>query len=257
MTTIEAPDLYEVVSPPIGAPYRFGLFSVVDFTNDGGPHIYNGSTWESEGCADVRATQNACVDPDVEALTGDQCGTVMAFNPFALYRLDTSSIGGQSLAEHSVSAQTRFTSGEQTAAEEAVADIIEANAPAATVVDSGTEPTVRLLSVLATVEQALAEMTGSEGVVYMSRFAASMLSGVLVASGGNTLRTALGTRVAAMGGGDLGSTMYGTGPINAQRATIDVSPNTPDRSVNDASVLVQRTYVFGFDCGAVAATTTL
>jgi hypothetical protein len=244
-----------VAPPQGGAGYQYGLNSVSNFTDEG-DHAGLGLTWESDRCADVRATQNACVDPEVAALTADQCGVTMTFEPFTVYYLDGDSMAGISPADHEAQARTRFLSGEEHGYEEAVADILAAAAPAPTVVTTGLAPSEKLLATLATVEQALANLTGSEGVIYMSRFAATMLPGALTGSG-SQLRTQLGTRVAALGGGDLGTTMYGTGPVRTHRDSIAADPVAPGMSINSVSVLVQRTYVFGYDCGVVAATTTL
>ena len=75
MTTIEAPAIYQVVEAPEGIDRKFGLFSVATF-EDLGPHAGLGIQWTSQACAVVQQTQNACIDPGVAALTGDQCGVV-------------------------------------------------------------------------------------------------------------------------------------------------------------------------------------
>jgi len=116
------------VAPPTGgAGYQYGLNSVSNFTDEG-DHAGLGLTWESDRCADVRATQNACVDPEVAALTGDQCSVTMEFEPFTVYYLDEDSMAGISPAEHEAQARTRFLSGEEHGYEEAVADILAAEA---------------------------------------------------------------------------------------------------------------------------------
>ncbi len=255
MTTIEAPAIYQVVEAPEGIDRKFGLFSVATF-EDLGPHAGLGIQWTSQACAVVQQTQNACIDPGVAALTGDQCGVVSQFDPFTLYYLDEDSIGGQSLDVHEAQARARFVSGEETACETAVAVSLANAAGAPGVVTVGISPQEKLLGVLSTIEQALGETTGKEGVIYMSRFAASMLVGVLIKDSGK-LRTSLGTPVAAMGGGDLGTTMYGTGTIKSHRKPIDAIAAQVDQDLNDVSILVQRPYAFGFDCQAVSATVTL
>lgn len=255
MTIIEAPAIYEVVEAPEGVDRKYGLFSVATFENLG-DHAGLGIQWTSDACADVLQTQTACIDPSVAALIGDQCGATSTFDPFTLYYLDQDSVGGQSLDVHGTQARARFMSGEETAAETAVAEQLAAAAGAPVVVTIGISPREKLLSVLSTVEQDLAELTGKEGVIYMSRFAASMLSGWLVKDG-QRLRTSLGTQVAAFGGGDLQTTMYGTGTIKSHRTALDVRATKVDQDNNDVSILVQRPYTFGFDCGALAATVSL
>jgi hypothetical protein len=73
------------------------------------------------------------------------------------------------------------------------------------------------------------------------------------------LRTRLGTPIAAMAVGATANTirtgdvMFGTGPVKASRGEIEVFNGTGDLAINDASIIAQRTYAFGYDCGVVGA----
>ena len=180
-------------------------------------------------------------------------------------------MAGVPLSQHETQARNRFIAAEQWGVENKIAtELATAGAAAASVIDIA--PLVhaqksipdKYQTMLAHVESQLSVLTGNEGIIYMSRFAASMLSTVLTTSGG-MLRTVLGTPVAAMGGWPdvtantliTQDVIYGTGPVKAARGEIDVYNGTGDLSVNDASIIVQRTYSFGWDCGVVGSSVTL
>lgn len=268
MTVIEYPALLNLTSAPVAAPYRFGLFSAVEFAPFNA-HDRVGMTWRSDNCAAGDVTIDACKEPGVPDLVAASCGYIGTAEAFTAYILDEDSLAGLSLAEHEAQARARFLIAEQSAVEIHVGGEIAADAAlAGSLIDVSSMSSASLsdtyLAMLATVEEQLVLLTGAEGVIYMSRFAAASLSGELVANGG-MLRTKLGTPVAAMAGfgavantARTGDEMYATGPVKAARSEVDIYNGTAGENlaINDASIIAERTYAFGWDCGAVGASVT-
>jgi hypothetical protein len=243
-------------------PYRFGLFSAVDFEAIG-THDRVGMTWRSDGCAVADITLDACKNPAIDPLDSSLCGYSGTAEAFTAYILDTDSLAGVSMADHEAQARARFIAAEQAAVEGHIfAELLVEGIAAGSIIDLSTQgakgPADAYLSMLATVEDQLALLTGNEGVIYMSRFAAIALSDHTEKSNG-MLRTRLGTPIAAMAVGATANTirtgdvMFGTGPVKASRGEIEVFNGTGDLAINDASIIAQRTYAFGYDCGVVGA----
>lgn len=251
-------DTFHRVEAPVATPYRFGLFSVLSF--DPGDRSGIGITWQSQNCHMVQATENACINPGVPGKEADDYCHVGEAQPVTVYVLNDESLAGIPLAEHEQAARDRLAMGEQAAVESVVsAAALAAASPVASAL--GGSPAEQALVALGIVEQELAAMTGAEGIIHMSRFAASLLP---LDKTGSMLRTQLGTPVAAYGGWDghslggspTGLTILGTGPGKAYRGPVETYPGTPALDINDASVLAERTYTIGFDCGVVGASVT-
>jgi hypothetical protein len=241
MTIIDASQLLELVDPPAVVPLRFGLFSVVDFRP--AERLPFAVVWESDTCADVTTTNDVCVLPaQVDPTLDDACYTESAPGFAAVY-LYGASLGGQGLDYHEGKARARFTNGEQVAVETELAAQL---AVAPTVI----APVTSLILALGALELAIGQNVHNEGVIHMSRSAAVQLGDHLDTSG-SRLRTKLGTPVVAGGGyHSMGLTsMYATGPLVGERGELLVS-STVDRRTNGASVLVERPYMIGWDCGA-------
>ena len=266
MTTIEYPALLNLTNAPTGVPYRYGLFSAIDFDSIGA-HDRVGMTWRSDGCQRAGVTLDACKQPAIPPLTASDCGFTGTAPPFTVYILDEDSIAGVSIADHEAQARARFIAAEQWAVEEHIAGQLAIDAIAAgTIVDvsaaGAKAPSDPYLLMLAQVESQLALLTGNEGVIYMSRFGAAALETSLVRSNG-MMRTTLGTPVVAMGGWPgitantlpTGDAIYATGPVKASRGEIEVLNGTAGEglAINDVSIIAQRTYAFGWDCGVVGA----
>jgi hypothetical protein len=252
-------DTFHRVAAPAGTPYRFGLFSVLSFEPDERSGI--GVAWQSQGCHTVLATEDSCINPAVAPLVPDGYCSVIEVNPITVYVLNDDSLAGIPLAEHEQAARDRLAIGEQTAVESVVsAAALAAASPIASAL--GDSPAEKALCALGVVEQELAALTGAEGIIHMSRFAASLLP---LDKTGSMLRTQLGTPVAAYGGWDgytpgaapSAVTILGTGPAKAYRGAVETYSGAPALDSNDASVLAERTYTIGFDCGVVGATATL
>jgi len=272
-TLVEYSALLNLTDAPTSVPYRYGLFSAVNFDQIG-EHDRLGMTWRSDACQQPGITIGECkaIPPAVVApLVASACGYIGTAEAFTAYILDEDSLAGVPLSQHETQARNRFIAAEQWGVENQIAaSLATAGAAAASIIDIA--PLVhaqksipdKYQTMLAHVESQLSIVTGNEGIIYMSRFAASMLSTVLTTSGG-MLRTVLGTPVAAMGGWPdvtantliTEDVIYGTGPVKAARGDIDLYNGTGDLSVNDASIIVQRTYSFGWDCGVVGASVTL
>jgi hypothetical protein len=265
MTTITAPNLYEVTDAPVAAPYRYGLSSVVAWEPLATGGRVGGVTWVSQGCTDVGVTSNDCADPTPAALTSDNSCSVGYADVFTPYILADPSYAGKSDAVHEAKARDRFIIAEQYGVERNVVDKLVL-ALGAGAIDVSAQSALHggdvFLSMLALVEQQLPDLTGAEGVIYMSRYSATMLSDHLVITGG-ILRTKLGTPVAAIGGWSntpgaqpTGEVIYGTGPIKGQRGEVELLNGSGASPTNDTSIIVQRTYSFGYDCGVIGAEVT-
>lgn len=261
----------QVVPAPNGTPYRFGLFSVLDFAVDPDERFnIAGITWQSQGCGGPGVTVNSCIDPDVDPLTPEPPCSVQAFDPFTVYVYETDSLGSASMADMRETVRQRLLAAEQFGAEMQMSTMmLDAATPIAVTV--GSDPASKVAAAVAVVEQELATMTGNTGVIHMSRFAASLVSDQLTVQGGK-LVTKLGTPVAAYGGWKDYSTftplglwmanpeafgaptiITGTGPLVGYRGALELDEATPELKINDASIIAQRGYALGWDCGVVAA----
>lgn len=252
MTTIEAPALYVPTRGPVASPYRFGLDSVMAPTDV--EHGELGITWESQNAAVAHLTNDPCVDPSAD-LFGDGVETYCSIgqaDPFTVFVYDTDSIAGLPTSVHEQRVRDRFAAAEQHGAEAGFAAQLAGASVTPVSVALGSTPQDKVLAALAAVERDLADLTGVQGVIFMSRYAAMFAGDELVAQGG-VLRTRLGTPVAAMGGGNLGTVVYGTGPLVAMRGPVTPTNAVPNYEINDVALIVHRTYAIGWDVGIVAA----
>ncbi len=249
MTVIDAGLAYQAVEAPNAVPYRFGLFSVVDFTAEDRYEL--GIEFESQVGGTPRATLDECIAEAQQTLLTDDFCNVPTFDPFSVYLLDTDSIAGIPFSEHAQRARERFSLVEQYGAEAAFEDYLAATAGGAeTLPTTVSSPTEKAEALIATLEEAVADLAGVEGVIYIGRKMALLGSGMLERQGGQ-LRTKLGTRVAAFGGGALDDTGYATGPIKGVRGPIETFDGTHALSTNDVSIVVLRTYAIGHDPATV------
>lgn len=256
---------FHLVEAPAAVPYRFGLFSQVaprvadtqGISSD--DHWRLGVRWVSQACALAKTTTGKCIDDGVQPLTPDDFCSVSEFDPFTVYAFNDGQVVGFSLAEARQNAVDRLTNGEQTAAETHLWNLMTT-----AVTGNITDLTAHeVLYGLGYVEQTLAEKYGGQGVIHMSRLAATLLSHDLHTEGGR-LFTVMGTPVIAGGGYDaLGEgvpstgLIFGTGPLALYRGDVDTNENAVNRDINHVSIVAQRDYVLGWDCVAVAAEVTL
>jgi len=258
-------DIYDVTTAPVSAPRAFGGLSVFDF-EDYGEHAGLGMTWDTTACFQSAVTYNACVDPSVDPLTASGCNTQGYANPFAVYTYDTDSIGAgsRSMAEHEANATARLLAAEQWGFEQYLmanliankTDVPMAGLPPAAAHVASAETA---LIALATAEEATAQITNNERTLFMNTWLGSILisQGALKPFGG-TMKTHLGSRVAITATAPLTgtspATIYGTGPWKTHRGAVETLNGTtpPGTSINDVSIIAQRTYAIGTACGVVA-----
>lgn len=259
------PDIYEVTNAPVSAPRAFGGLSVFDF-EDYGEHAGLGMTWDTTACFQSAVTYNACVDPSVDPLTASGCNTQGYANPFAVYTYDTDSIGAgsRSMAQHEANATARLLAAEQWGFEQYLmanliankTDVPIAGKPPGAAHSSSSE---LALVCLATAEEATAQITNNERILFMNTWLGSLLisNGALKPFGG-VMKTHLGSRVAITATAPLTgtspATIYGTGPWKTHRGAVETLNGTtpPGTSINDVSIIAQRTYAIGTACGVVA-----
>ena len=259
------PEIYDVTTAPVSAPRAFGGLSVFDF-EDYGEHAGLGMTWDTTACFQSAVTYNACVDPSVDPLTASGCNTQGYANPFAVYTYDTDSIGAgsRSMAQHEANATARLLAAEQWGFEQYLMAYLIANKT--DVAMAGLPPAAshagsmdRALIALATAEEATAQITNNERILFMNTWLGSMLVayGALKSSGG-VMKTQLGSKVAITASNPLTgtspATIYGTGPWKTHRGAVETLNGTtrPGTSINDVSIIAQRTYAIGTACGVVA-----
>lgn len=266
-----AVEIREAIEVPVTAtPYPYGLFSVLPGQNPIDQHWGFGVEWRSVNCGNtVRVQEDAVCATLDDTWSPDRWCTTATADPFVLYSFVERGSDAYSGARQRVAddARSRFEAGEQAGVEIAVRRRLAAAVPSPTAVSiTGYAGTQKVLAGLAWVEQALAEATGNRGVIYMTRFAATLLGDYLKTSGG-TLTTPLGTPVAAILSGTTNppdgtfavptaTTIYGTGPAFLYRGEVDEFPIN-QMSTNDWQHKYGRPYLFGWDCTAVAASVTL
>lgn len=267
---VAATAVRERIEAPVNVtPYPYGLFSVLPGGNPVDQHWAFGVQWQSDCGNTVRVLEDVVCGADDMVPAADSYCTIVTADPFELYAALDDSSQGTSNAQALVKAkaQARFNAGEQAGVEIAVRRRLAAAVPSPTAVSiTGYVGTEKLLAGLAYVEALLAETLGNRGVIYMTRFAATLLGMHLVTSGGS-LTTKLGTPVAAIQAGSVNppagtfavpttSIIYGTGPAFLYRGPTDDYP-LDRRETNDFTHIVSRPYLFGWDCAAVGASVTL
>lgn len=241
------------VDAPVSVPYRFGLFSVVTPRPDA-DQWRMGVNWLSQGCGQARRTRQTCgVDETADrALIADLLCSWASAAPFTVYAYNdegTTDAPGDVARDHALS---RLRSGEQEQVEAELWALMDA---AVTEVDLSAKS---ISHALGYVEQMLAQVYGSEGVIHMSRLTATVLAagGNLRVEGGR-LVTPLSTPIVAGGGYDpmtadvATGRIYGTGPIVMYRGVETARDVIVNREVNNVSAVADRDYVIGWDCATV------
>lgn len=256
--SLTASQIRTVIDAPPLVPYRFGLFSQIDFDSNGRELF--GLTWESRGCVGLETTSDPCIDPEVAPKTPGTACVIGEADGFTVYYYDTASVAGDEVDYHVERARERFLGAEQHAVEAQFHAALNAWIVAQSYSPVDAMPIVAQTgalgpqALLAVVEQQVADNVRSQGVIHMDRLTASLLTEELVQTGGG-LFTRLGTPVVAGGGyglvdGEFG--IIGTGPLVGVRGPVEVS-TAVDRSINSVSIVVERTYSIGWDCSLVAA----
>jgi hypothetical protein len=248
------------VSPPEVRPRLHGLTTTF-LPRDLGTHDRLGVQWPGNGACGgvVSTTDDECLSGESQvALTlVDAClagGTAQRHTIYSFVRQSILDTLGQDPA-YTSSPDSAFAYAEAPAVEgifwaEAVADAVAAST------NLGDQSS--LLDALAEVEQHLAENYNGLGVIHLTPRAAVLLGddGLVRPSGTLTTRTGTPVVIGAGYDGSDGLMVLGTGAPVLFRAGTPQRVEANDTTYNSGTVLIQRTWLIGWDCVAVTATHT-
>ncbi|WP_395160396.1 hypothetical protein [Ilumatobacter sp.] len=244
------------VSPPQVRPRLHGLTTTF-LPRDLGTHDRLGVVWPGSGVCGgvVSTTDDECLSGDSQtALTlAESClagGTAERHTVYSYVRQSLFDTLGRDDA-YTTSPDSVFAYSEAPAVEGIFWDEATGAATALPAASS-------LLSALAEVEQHLAEEYNGLGVIHLTPRAAIMLGGDGLVRPSGTLTTRTGTPVVIGAGydGADGLTVLGTGAPVLFRAGTPQQVETNDGTHNSSTVLIQRTWLIGYDCVAVTSTHT-
>lgn len=247
-----------LAAPPTRSPYRYGLFSVLDFepSTRGTMRV----DWDGLGCLNPSRLIDDCLDETGPAGTlaaSIDCG-VPGTVGFSVMSFDDSSIGrDREVSTDRASQKLALT--EQYVAETGLIAAMQAGSPTDVTADIKLPKGVADADIedlihagLAQVEMAL-NARGGEGIIFAQRSLAPFLSKYVKATG-STMRTALGTPVAFLAGwptgGSLESAIVGVNALVAMRGQVETG-NGWDTTINDHAEYAARDYAFGWECDAV------
>ena len=261
------PAVRHLVPAPIAIPRRFGLFSQAEIrtaqVTEAGvdEHWRLGIQWQSQNCSTVKVTTNDCLTagmseyPPGEAKDPDEYCEVREFAPFTVYAYNDDDIPGHTLAEHEQNAIARLVNDEQRAVEAEVWTNILAEAGAPVDLTAFTAK-----QGLGALEAGWADLHGIQPTVHLSVNAATVLGDCLYREG-SRLFTYTGSPVVVGGGYFLPSAdaaiIAVTGPVVMYRSEINTQANAVAKATNQVSIIAERDYVVGWDCGSLAATISL
>jgi hypothetical protein len=243
-----------VVAPPI-TPTRFGLSTVAQVRDDVDEHWLNGVVWHSPACQPLGVTTDQCVTgvkPAAKTPVG--CVDLTEADAFTVYAYDLRSTAGRTEQEALDWVRALLEAGEWAAVEAHVGAAVIAAATAAggAAVIAAATPAVALGSVEAQIGQ-----FDQQGIIHVDRLSATLLAAEnLLVRDGQRLTTVLGTPVSvgaypAAAAGKMH--VLGTGQTVVYRSGV-ASYAAIDHAINDWSVLAERSFLVGFDCDAVVAT---
>lgn len=242
----------EITAPGV-VPYPFGLFTVAPATTPDSPGwTGDGVWWRSVACNLLGITYDACQigSPVPPKPANVQCGVVTA-EPFTVFARSRVSTAGYTDQERIQEATDALLAGEQHAAERGLWGQLGDAVPAADATAASAQEAIAMA------EAHIAALYGGTGVLHMDRYTAIMAGGALRVEGGQ-LRTKLGSLVVAGGGygtpptgPGAETTVFATGGLTVLRGDTFTLGVAHDTSINDASALVERTYLIGWDCAAV------
>lgn len=247
----------EVVAAPVRTPYRYGLFSVLDFAvaTRGGIQL----AWDSIGCADLQVVADPCLNEDGSAHTKvgnvacENTGGVVAMTVIAY---DDSSLGRDRQVS-SDRARNKLALGEQYAVENTLSTAFAGSTPTDVTGSitvpfvSASGPTDLWVAAIGQVETEI-NQRGGEGIVFLPRSAAGLVSGY-VSTTGSVARTMLGTPVAFLSGWGFGvPAAVGVTAMLAARGPV-AEGNGWNMEINDHSIYAERDYSLGWECDVVFA----
>lgn len=245
-------DVREVIDAPVRVPYRFGLFSVLDFDGSGRAGIE--LAWDSIGCGPLQTVQDPCLSidgADHTKASSVECAEVGSAG-FTVIAYDDSSLGRSPRGASSSRASDKLTLGEQPTVELALTGYLAAVATdVSQSAGAGASIKEQAGYAIGEVEQSLAE-AGGEGVILVARSFVALLPNYFNSTG-SVLRTKLGTPVAALGGWAAGrNDVLGVPALVARRGQI-AEGDGYNLNTNDRAAYAERDYSFGWECGAVVA----
>lgn len=248
------------VAPPTVKPRLHGLTTTF-LPRDLGTHDRLGVTWPGSGACGgiVSTTDDECLSGESQTALEliDACLTGGTASRHTIY-----SFVRQSIFD-SLGQDPAYTSAPDSTFAHAEAPAVEAifwnEATAAAVADTanlGAQDT--LLDALAEVEQYLAENYHGLGVIHITPRAAILLGddGLVRPSGTLTTRTGTPVVIGAGYDGTDGLMVLGTGAPVLFRAGTPQQVEANDTTHNSGTVLIQRSWLIGWDCVAVTATHT-
>lgn len=251
-----------VVTGPARTPAPYGLFSVVDFREDGTRRWENGGvTWASFDGTELLGVVGAVQADDTlpgtpktfESSTDQEEAGV-----FTVYGQQKVTPIAWSQEDASTRARAILTSLEERTVETVLAGTIAGLAQTlsdAPVIGSDSD----MLEVVAILEDWLADHYGSRGVLHMNR--GNALRGIAakaLETRGRGLYTRLGTPVVA-GQGYPDDAAYATSALLGYRSDVFENTGRPydllDKGTNDLYAIAERTYSLGFESAALGAVT--
>lgn len=248
----------EVPAPSL-VPYPSGLFSVVSPSPFTDVHAEAGVWWRGVACGEVGLTTGTCtIDSPVEPKDYNVVCSTSFGTSFTVYARSNESLGGSPTDEKFEAARQQLLAGEQWAVERFLWDELVASITPVTGNAGSFQEGVAMA------EQLIAWNYGGAALLHLSRYSAIMAQDALVREGGRLL-SLLGTPVVAGGGyGDnppavtpgQSGLVIATGPLVIFRSEIIENGRTYDQAVNSVDALVERTYVIGWDCAAIAVLAT-
>jgi hypothetical protein len=247
----------EVVNAPVSRGLRYGLFTAANGPLTLPEHgSAGGVTYRPLSCGFARSYPVECpADVEPTDKVFDPADPYVTAEPFVAYATYQCGSAGTSPAEMEARVRQRLANGEQSVAEQALGDILAADAVPLT----GPDPT-SIVATVADLEQWLYSSAGAGygqvGFLHAPfRYNAyASINGLLVKDG-KLLRTNLGT-VWIFGDYIDDGTIYISGNVNVWRSEQVVVPpveQTFDRSGNQYMALAERDYAVAYDCVAASS----
>lgn len=258
----------DIVTQPPSKPYRYGLFSAATVYDDASFDPRGGDyTWRVQGCTPGAEWDYCWQSPyETQAPKSVPQDMWLEASPFVVYDgVRCMRVGEGDLGPV---ARQRLTLSEQGQAErhlwrqmgDDAADTEGAIlAPASAPFDTVTQA-------VAALEAQLAATTGAVGVIHMPRYAIADFDDCVITRDGQTLRTLLGTPVAAGGGYNYTGPddtvtddvlwLYATGPVTVRRGGVQQYGGDSggfDQKSNEVWHIAERPYVITADCPIYAA----
>ncbi len=248
------------VAPPQVRPRLHGLTTTY-LPRDLGTHDRLGVTWPGSGACGgaVSTTDDECLSGSGQAALEliDACLSGGSAERHTIYSYVTQSIFDQGVNDpaYTTSPDSAFTYAEAPAVEAIFWNEATAAATAATAALGAQDS---LLDALAEVEQHLAEHYNGLGTIHLTPRTAILLGddGLVRPSGTLTTRTGTPVVIGAGYDGDDGLMVLGTGAPVLFRAGQPQQVEANDTTYNSGTVLIQRSWLIGWDCVAVTATYT-